>query len=213
MHITLPCETPNGATANTHRLQAVNIGSDGSIGVVINSFTNDTTDRVVWQEIHQMPVEAFNAAPYPQCVFDWLTGNGGFFSGGQVIADQPELDKSKITRKVNVERIRNARIAEGCTTPFGIVDTDPESVRNIMAAYQASTLALMTQSPFSTTWRMQNNTFQTMDATGMVAIGNAVLARVTACYERSWALKALVDDAESIEDIDAIGFETGWPAV
>ena len=212
MYIFQEAETPQGATANCHRVHRVEI-ADGKVVVTLNSFATETSDMLIWQDNHEIPMVSFAAGNYPENVYDYLTGNTGPFSGAAVIAEQDELTKLKLTKGVSINTLREKKIADGCTTPSGIVDTDEVSVRNIMATYQVAVLAMMTSSPFEADWRLKNNTSVTLSAAEMIAMGNAVLARTKACYEHSWSLKSDIEAATSAEEVNLVDLMIGWPTV
>lgn len=209
MHIVRECLTPNGATAMVHRLHRVEIGDD--ITVTINSFASESATMTMWQEQHFMPSSDFVATTYPDCIYDWLVSPTGPFSGGQLLTDPTELESTQARLRTNISVMRDKMIALGCDTPSGRVDTDEISIRNIMGTYQSAVLSLVAQQPFAIDWRMADNTLAALDANAMIAIGNAVLERIKACYERSWVLKDEVDQA-TVDTIDSIVIGTGWPA-
>lgn len=220
MHIILSTETPNGTTCTIHRVQSVTIGSPVlgentiKIIVMVNSYANDTATQLAWSDQHEMPIDVFTQGTYPDVVYNWLVSDQGFFTGGVIVADEiTEIDALKLKKKASIQTLRDQNISKGCTTPAGVVDTDAASLRNIMATYQAAALALLTSNPFSITWRMADNSSVTLDSMGMIGMGNAVLARTKAIYENSWALKASLAAATTIEEANAVDPSTGWPAL
>lgn len=111
--------------------------------------------------------------------------------------------------------LRDNAIHAGVNTPAGRVDSDEISIRNLLGVYQAAALALITQQPFAADWRMSDNTVVSLSAMGVVGMGNAVLAHIQACYQRSWALKELVSNAATEEEvalIEADECNAGWPS-
>jgi hypothetical protein len=210
MYIFQEAETPQGVAATCHRVHKVEITD--VVTVVLNSFANENSDMLVWQDNYDVPMVVFSAGTYPQNIYDYLTGPTGPFSGAALIAEMEELDRLKLTTKSSVTTIRDKTIAAGCLTPSGNVDTDEVSLRNIMATYQSAVLAKLTSSAFSTEWRMADNTSVILDADAMIAMGNAVLARTKVCYEHSWTLKASIDSSTTVEEVKAVLVTEGWPA-
>jgi hypothetical protein len=211
MYIFQEATTPQGAVATCHRVHRIDLNPQ-KITVTISSYANEMTDMLVWQDAHEMPLADFQAEAYPDNVYRWLTGPFGPFSGAVLVSDVEEIVKLRIQRKTMVNTIRDRKIAEGCNTPSGVVDTDDKSLRNIMAVYQAASLALLTDSPFQVTWRLKDNTEVVLGASDVLAVGNAVLAHIQACYARSWVLKQEIDEAETEQEIDAVLIGIGWTA-
>ncbi len=71
MYIELETITPNGATATIHRVHSISIVNE-SVAVTINSYANDEATLPLWQDGYAMPMAAFTASVYPQCLRDWL---------------------------------------------------------------------------------------------------------------------------------------------
>ena len=211
MYIFQEAETPQGATCNVHRLVKSEISGDGAI-VTISSSTGVDSDFIVWQDQHEVPFTAF-AGNYPDDVYAYLVSATGPFGGGVLIADQDELTKLKLKRKNTVNTYRDKMIAMGCTTPSGIMDTDADSLRNIMATYQAAVLSIVMQASFSVEWRLADNSTITLNAAQLIAAGNAVLARVEACYQHSWLLKADIEANDALDQTGNVDIRGGWPAV
>jgi hypothetical protein len=209
MYIFQEAETPQGVAATCHRVHKVEITD--VVTVVLNSFANENSEMLVWQDSYDVPMVVFSSGSYPQNVYDYMTGPNGPFSGAALIAEMEELDKLKATTKVSINTLRDKTIAMGCDTPSGRVDTDEVSLRNIMATYQSAVLAKLTTSPFSVEWRIADNSSVVLDADQMIAVGNAVLSRTQACYENSWSLKAEVEAATTVEEVTLVLIGSGWP--
>jgi hypothetical protein len=212
MYIFQEAMTPQGAAANVHRVQKIEI-TPAMINITVSSFVDDTSQLLVWQDAVEMPLIEFSTGSYPDNVYEWLVSPAGPFPAGAVVTEAPELETKKMTTKVSINILRAKEIAKGCTTLSGVVDTDEVSLRNIMATYQTAVLAMITEQPFSTDWRLKNDTLVTLNAMDMIAIGNAVLGRVKLCYENSWALKEQIDAATDISELEQVSITSGWPEV
>lgn len=208
MYILLEAITPHGATANTHRVRGVEIAE--TVKVYINSFATPDAGLLVWQDTHEMPMLEMSNGIYPMCVYNWLVSPTGPFAGGQLLDDPSDFELKRAKLLNGVKSKRDSVIASGCSTAAGVVDTDDVSLRNIMATYQTAVLALMTNNPYSVSWRMRDNSLVTLDAQQMIAIGNAVLQRVEATYQRSWELKEEIENSTA-ETIDSVLLMEGWP--
>lgn len=209
MYIYCLTETPHGAQATAHRIHKLEI--DTEVRVTVNSFATEAAEMLVWQDVYVMPVLALGEGTYPENVLTWLTSETGPFSTGEVIADADELGKEQTKYRAIISDLRVKNISKGVKTPFGVVDSDDVSIRNIMASYQAAVLSLVAQQPFEMSWRLLDNTSVEVDAQGMIAIGNAVLQHTKLCYERSWELKEQIGATETIDELQAIDLNSGWP--
>ena len=160
----------------------------------------------------QMPIADFNAAPYPQNVYDWLTLAGNKLAGGTVVAgDEPSLPEKQLALLRQVEILRDEAIHSGMAVGTAIYDTDADSIRNITGkALKATTAIVKAETGWSTPWKLADNTMTTLDADGMIAVGEALDAHITASYARSWELKAEIAAATE-ETIDTIDVTAGWP--
>ena len=99
----------------------------------------------------------------------------------------------------------------GCTTALGRVDSDPDSQRKVSGAVQMAMIAQGAGAPFGIDWTMQDNVTVAHDAPAMIAMGVAVGQHVAACHEVALGKRAAIEAAETIEDLDAVDIEGGWP--
>ena len=60
-------------------------------------------------------------------------------------------------------------------------------------------------------WKLQDGTFVTLDAAAIVAVAFAVRGHVQACFDREATLATLINTATTVEEIDAININVGWP--
>lgn len=212
MYILQEAQTPQGATCKAHRIDKLIVDASGATAT-LNSYANDSSTMIVWQDVHTVPMLTLGSGNYPQNVYEYLVSASGAFPSGTLMFEVDDLTKAKQVTKQSIVTLRDQHIAQGVTTPSGRVDTDPVSIRNIMATYQAAVLASVTSNPFSTDWRMSDNTSVTLSAAAVIGMGNAVLAHTKACYENSWTLKASVDAATDLAGVSTIDITSGWPTV
>ena len=66
---------------------------------------------------------------------------------------------------------------------------------------------------FRTEWKMQDGTWQTLNADGLIAIYRAVFGWVADCFAREQALGDLIDAAEDEETLSGLTslLEKFWP--
>lgn len=95
----------------------------------------------------------------------------------------------------------------GGTTFNGMpVATDPVSQTKIIGAVVGAQI-----DPLATVnWKLPDGSFVTLDAAAINAMAMAVRAHVQACFDREAELKALIDGANTVEDIAAVDLNDGW---
>lgn len=75
---------PNGARVQYHRMHAINISRLGA-SVTINSYRNQSTDQISWQDTYTLPIEVISAEGDPQALaLKFLTTAGQPHEGGTV---------------------------------------------------------------------------------------------------------------------------------
>lgn len=77
-------------------------------------------------------------------------------------------------------------------------------------AYMSLAFELMGNPSYSTSWKASGNLWVTMDASGFAKVRSGVKAHVEACYARQAQLDYLIQNAASVEELDAIDISTGW---
>jgi hypothetical protein len=60
-------------------------------------------------------------------------------------------------------------------------------------------------------WKLGPGTFVTLDATAIVAAGDAMRAHVQLCFDNEAAIAAAIEAAEDLATVAAIDLEEGWP--
>lgn len=203
-------EAPNGATVNIHRLHQVTLEKHRVL-ITLNHYANAEQELPTWQDQYEMPLEEFQLGSYPDCIWDWISSPTGLFPSGQILNDPTSLEDARKIKRHQIERARDGHIFGGFTfQPYGKFQTDPRSIDNIKSAISAATIAKAFNKPFGGRWRLDDDSFINIDPDVVIDAGLTILAYATAVYERSWALKDLVDAAETAEEVEAIALD-GWP--
>lgn len=122
------------------------------------------------------------------------------------------LASAKALALARIEGRREVAFASGMATPFGRVQTDPLSVRNIQGKSSAAAIALFRGEPYSAEFRLEDNTQASMTGEQLIGLGELLDAHGSACYQRSWDLKDDVLAADTVEAVEAIDIDSGWPA-
>lgn len=105
------------------------------------------------------------------------------------------------------ERIKAAReAAESAGFLYNgvLFDSDPVSVQRITGAVSLAMLAQAAGQPFSQTWTVANNTTMDLDGPGMLALGVALGAHISAIFEKARDKRAEIAFATTADELDAI---------
>lgn len=210
MYVHALAVTPNGAQVSVHRLHRVTL-EQTRVLLTINHFADENQELPTWQDDYAMPLELFAMGSYPSCVFQYMVAADGLFPGGQVMDGDSDLETLRKKTVHSINRMRDGLINGVYTVQgLGVFEIDKTSTENIMGAVQVAVISKMANQPFSISWRRADNTNITLDADQMIAVGTSVAAFRSAVYERSWELKALVDAATTLEELQSIVLD-GWP--
>ena len=147
-----------------------------------------------------------------QAAWDWLVGIDGPYAGASLVPEEDFAFQSlQIDLLQKVKARRNARRDGGAVTTYGTVDTDIDSRLNINGAVTMALIANMNAQPFSQPWRLQDNSFITLDAAGMIDMGMQVGQFVATVQARKNTLDAAIGGATTVAELQAIDIDRGWP--
>ncbi len=107
---------------------------------------------------------------------------------------------------------RDSRMAAGCMTPAGPVDTDLTSQQKITSVGATALASKVMGGSFTVSWTMQDNSVVPLDADGMLAMGLAVTYYVSACQYAGTAIRDQIDTAHDAAALAAIDITAGYPA-
>lgn len=125
---------------------------------------------------------------------------------GQIISP-PTPDPWQQAR-ATLSSVRYAHETRGVTINGSSIATDRQSQALITGAYTYSQLnpeALID-------WKGADGTWTKIDAATIAGIAHAVATHVQACFTNERALSELIDAAETVEDLESIDLESGWPS-
>ena len=117
---------------------------------------------------------------------------------------QLTFDELKMQKKAEIAAARYARETAGTTVNGVLIDTGRDS----QALITGAALAAVIDSGYSLNWKTASG-FIHLTAPEIIAVAQAVRAHVQACFDREAELCALVDAAETAEDLDEIIIS--WP--
>lgn len=141
--------------------------------------------------------------------FDLYTDVLKVWGDTPTVEDEPApppltLDEQKTQKKAEIAAARYARETAGTTVNGITLDTGRDS----QALITGAALAAMLDSEYSLNWKTASG-FIHLSAPEIIAVAQAVRAHVQACFDREAELCALVDAAETAEDLDEIVIS--WP--
>jgi hypothetical protein len=160
---------------------------------------------------------AGSSAPAPTKGFKVVEASPAMVAGvwtqqWETVAQSSEdLSAAKTAEHGRVNQIVAAKTMDGgaVVTPSGTVQCDESSRVNITGAV---VLAGLAPSQFSINWTMADNTQVTLNASAMVAMGQAVAGHVAAVHGHARALKDAIAAATTADQLASIDLESGWPA-
>ena len=120
--------------------------------------------------------------------------------------DLRSLEQVKADCWAAIKAQRNAAEWGGFDTPFGRFDSDPNSQTKIIGTAQLASIALAQGAPFNVEWTLQDNTSVSLDATQMIAVGAALAAHVDAVHQRGRQLRAQIEAATTLADLEGISW-------
>jgi len=97
------------------------------------------------------------------------------------------------------------------TTPFGVVQSDATSQRNINGMVTMALIAQGMGAPFDEAFTLADNSVVKLKAPQMIGLGVAVGQHVASAYARGRVLRDAINDAQDHKDLAAIDVEAGWP--
>jgi hypothetical protein len=206
MFILSPKTMPNGSAGVAHYIDQLTVTAGGAVATITSKLEAD--GQVCWQERIDIPYEALTADPMAAAVA-YLTAQGGYLAGGELVSDPTALELVRADMLARIARERDALLIGGCATPSGVIDTDMVSRSNITGTVAMAMLAKSSGAPFSTLWRMRDNSSVALNADAMIAVGVTVGMFVASVYATSFQFK---DAVRSAEDLDALAaIDLSWP--
>ena len=119
------------------------------------------------------------------------------------IIPEPTLDELKQQKKKEINRAREAaRYYEGAEFDDDIFDVDETSQSNILAQIKVAELLQNAKATYP--YRSKTNVDHMFNVEQLQQLGLTIAQKVTEIYQKSWDLKAKVDEAQFKEDLDLI---------
>ena len=115
------------------------------------------------------------------------------------LPSKPTLDELKAQKKAAIVAARYEREIAGVEVNGILIDTGRDS----QALITGAALAAMLDDDYSLNWKTTSG-FIHLSAPEIIAVAQAVRAHVQKCFDREGELVALVDAAQTAEELDAI---------
>lgn len=116
---------------------------------------------------------------------------------------------AQMKAKEAIKALRQAKEFGGCDVAgVGRFQTDADSQRKVNGSVS---MAMIVGAAFSVDWRLADDSIATLNAAQMIGAGVAIGQHVAACQYRKNELDALVEDATTVEAVEAINVAVGWP--
>jgi hypothetical protein len=140
------------------------------------------------------------------------TRNETYDSNGNLLSvvDTRSIEQVKEVKRQEINAYREVKLDSGLWYLGYNWDTDERSRANItgMTAGMASGIPL----PAGLTWRDSNNNNVPFNQTKLVTLAGYILLYVNQVYGASWAMKSVLENMETLEELDAFDVRTqSWP--
>ncbi len=120
--------------------------------------------------------------------------------------DPRTLSDLKQTKWQEIKSQRSSIESEGFSCYNKVFDSDAISQSRIQGAVQLAQLAISTNQPFLITWTLRDNSTIDLDANQMIEVGIALGAHIANTHTRARELRALIEQANSKEELDLISW-------
>lgn len=211
--------TGNGL-ANAHRVfKAELLGEVLQLQVNMYPSLEDAEhDRnLLWQEYPSLPLTVFETSdPWGSIERGLVDQVQGLFSRGTIVAAATidDLENARLRKWSELKLERDALESGGFDLAnVGRFDSDTESRARIVGATMAAKIARDAGQGYAIRWTLADNTSVELDADGVIAAGFALLAHIDGIHQRSRALYAELNAAETTEAVAAVRWNVGWNTV
>ena len=120
--------------------------------------------------------------------------------------EEPEkpLDDLKAAKREEINKARDAAEQGGFEYMGKIFDSDPVSCQRIALASQTALISKQASQEFSVEWTCQDNSKILLSADDTIGLSVALTQWSNICHVKASELKALVEQATTQEEVDAI---------
>lgn len=141
------------------------------------------------------------------CQFDKIeeTDKEYFMYNGEYVCEVP-LDELKQAKCEEINEARDNAEQGGFEYLGKVFDSDPVSCQRIALASQTALISKQASQEFSVEWTCQDNSKITLSADETIGLSVALTQWSNECHVKASELKALVDQATTQEEVDAINW-------
>lgn len=139
------------------------------------------------------------------CQFDKIeeTDKTYFEYNGEYVCEIP-IDELKQAKRDEINKARDNAEQGGFEYLGKVFDSDPVSCQRIALASQTALISKQAQQEFSVEWTCQDNSKILLSADETIGLSVALTQWSNTCHVKASELKALVDKAETKEEVEAI---------
>jgi hypothetical protein len=167
---------------------------------VIEAVGDFNTGYVADGEFVQYTAEELQRKAQPKQGFVWSVTTRDW-------VDVRNLDAAKDQAWERIKRARTKQENAGFIYNNILYDSDPVSVQRIAGAAQLALLAQLANQPFSINWTVADNSVVTLDAQGMIAVGQALGVHLDTTFQKGRTYRNQIAAQTSIAALDAIDWE------
>ena len=141
------------------------------------------------------------------CQFDKIeeTDKEYFMYNGEYVCEVP-LDELKQAKRDEINAARDNAEQGGFEYMGKIFDSDPVSCQRIALASQTALISKQASQEFSVEWTCQDNSKILLSADDTIGLSVALTQWSNICHVKASELKALVEQATTQEEVDAINW-------
>lgn len=202
--------TPNGVAVGVHMLKRIEINAPfDTAQLSVHSYASEAAylagSGLAWNTPLQMPLLQLQGE-LGSIAERWLSTDAASpFAGGSIVADRSgTLDTARTRAWARIKRARALAEAADFVCCGATYQADKD---RIVGAAQLALLAQAAGQPYSIDWTLSDNTYLTLDAAGMIAVGAALGEHVAGAFAIGRKLREQIAAATSFEALDAIV----WP--
>lgn len=205
--------TPNGSTPLFHVIRNMEVHFINNTALVnIGSYSSqelyNSGSGPVWNTPINIPLDIIGS-PLLLSIETWLINDADSqFNGGTIVADTSitlEGLKERKWAEIKVDRLNKEY--GGFIYLGDQYDSDEASTRRIVGATTLASLAKSSGQPFTIDWTLANNNVKTLDADGMIGVGEALGQYVASIHATGRALRNTIEEATTEEEVALIQ----WP--
>ena len=160
---------------------------------------DDLSNTQFYIDIDSNTLVEFPPKPNQYSVWDWTQ---------HTWVDPRTLQDYKDEKWEQIKRGRDAAINAPLDTPYGTFDADANSRANIANAVLYLQTLEQQGTPGTIDWTLADNTTITLNYAEMSSVGLLLGQRTNAAYDTGRALRAQIDAATTIAEVDAIHWPT-----